>query len=285
MTLPTLPLPKLFNLFPLYSYPLPPAKSSHDKPTLWIVPPGRSLDANANSGLLSANVECLKWQAYIALRGVKNIAVRWDMAPEGALDGRLPNLHVPAGADTESQLLKAQDIPAWVDSRVGSGVDTLQGFKDERMRDESHAWVSLLEGVVHAALTLLQPTPSLLCAFTESDWSRGPPIQAVLNPPPAPLTGFSSLFPSFGTNVTLSALQGQYTESITALSERLGTDTWLLGSENPTALDALLFAYLHCILHSPDVTRFDVARRHNLVDWERKVRTQIQDSFCITSRD
>lgn len=155
MTLPTLPLPKLFNLFPLYSYPLPPAKSSHDKPTLWIVPPGRSLDANANSGLLSANVECLKWQAYIALRGVKNIAVRWDMAPEGALDGRLPNLHVPAGADTESQLLKAQDIPAWVDSRVGSGVDTLQGFKDERMRDESHAWVSLLEGVVHAALVCL----------------------------------------------------------------------------------------------------------------------------------
>jgi metaxin len=52
-------------------------------------------------------------------------------------------------------------------------------------------------------------------------------------------------------------------------------------SRKPTALDALVFAYLHTLLHSTESTRIQVARRPNLVAWERSVRTQVQAAFCL----
>ena len=102
------PLRHFFSLFPLYTHP---PIDSPDKarpltcPTLWIHVPW-SPDAD----VLSSDVECLKWQAYLALRGLADVAVRWDVAVDGALDARLPNLHVPLktlpGASEE---VKAQD--------------------------------------------------------------------------------------------------------------------------------------------------------------------------------
>ena len=47
----------------------------------------------------------------------------------------------------------------------------------------------------------------------------------------------------------------------------------------PTALDALVFAYLHCLIHSPDSVRLDVAGRTNLVLWERRVRELVKSAF------
>ena len=54
-----------------------------------------------------------------------------------------------------------------------------------------------------------------------------------------------------------------------------------LYSRKPTALDALVFAYLHTLLHSNESTRIQVARRPNLIVWERTVRTQVQAAFCL----
>lgn len=48
----------------------------------------------------------------------------------------------------------------------------------------------------------------------------------------------------------------------------------------PTPLDALVFAYLHCILHSKDnAIRVEVSRRVNLVAWERRVQGQVRAAF------
>lgn len=149
----TLPpaLAAFFSHFPLHTYPpVPlPNKTIPKVPTLWILPP-----RNPDVDLLSADVECLKWQAYLALRDLMGIAVRWDVSSEGGLDRRLPNLHVPLpgnGAD-RGELLAAHRIPGWVDSRVDGAPDPLEGYKDKASKDESHAWVTLLEGNVHAAL-------------------------------------------------------------------------------------------------------------------------------------
>lgn len=145
--------------FPLHTYPpitFNPRRPLQ-KPTLWIAPPrALSADETANSDVLSADVECLKWQAYLALRGLLNIGVRWDISPEGAIGGSLPCLHTPASGDASGELLAPDSIRVWVDGRVVSGYDPLDGYRDESLKDESHAWVSLLEGVVHAAL---------VCAF------------------------------------------------------------------------------------------------------------------------
>lgn len=197
----TVPSPIVaFNAhFPLKTYPpiKPLHKSPITVPTLWISPPRAPADS-----LLSADVECLKWQAYIALRGLTNIKLRWDITPEGSIDGALPNLHVPIteslvksnelvrseGAD-DGELLAAHSIPTWVDAKLGvdSNADPLEGYKDKASCAESRAWVSLLEGVVHAALVSLHIT---LRVYFNS--YCGVPIPANI-PAAAPLSAFNFL--------------------------------------------------------------------------------------------
>ncbi len=251
------PLRHFFSLFPLYTHP---AIESPDKarpltsPTLWIQVPW-SPDAD----VLSSDVECLKWQAYLALRGLSDIAVRWDIAVDGALDARLPNLHVPlktlpaaseevkAQDDGEGELLPAHLIPEWVDGQVGA-LDELEGYVDEASRDESRAWVALLEGNVHAALVrprvtdrgwpldacisqvLSQPSSSSFLSLISPYQHKARPLETVLPHPPAPLFGISSLLPPYGTHVDVEAIEQQYRDAIASLSERLGTDKWFLGS-------------------------------------------------------
>uniref|UniRef100_A0A0W0EUK5 Uncharacterized protein n=1 Tax=Moniliophthora roreri TaxID=221103 RepID=A0A0W0EUK5_MONRR len=157
-------LQSLFSHFPLYTYPpiLSGSKKLLKNPTIWVAP-----SSDPDSPLLSGDVECLKWQAYLALRGLSNIQVRTDVDTQGAIDARLPNLHVPfdgaksemkaestGPVDDSTNLLAAHHIPGWVDEQLGHNAleDPLEGFKDETAKDESRAWVSLLEGNVHAAL-------------------------------------------------------------------------------------------------------------------------------------
>jgi metaxin len=153
------PIVAFVSRFPLKTNPpiVPIDKTRLTAPTLWILPP-----RSTSEPLLSGDVECLKWQAYLALRGLRGIKIRWDIAPEGALTGSLPNLHIPNSEATrgenlkkpedaeDGKLLAAHSIPAWVDMKLG--VDSSAGYKDQEARTESRAWVSLLEGTVHAAL-------------------------------------------------------------------------------------------------------------------------------------
>ncbi|KAI0261330.1 hypothetical protein BC834DRAFT_845610 [Gloeopeniophorella convolvens] len=272
------PLAKLFSYFPLKTYPPSlPEKTPLTGPLLWIHPP-----PNTDS-LLSADVECLKWQAHLALRGVSGVGVRWDIAREGALGERLPNLQVPSALapDADGELLPAHNIPAWIDEHVGP-LDELEGYADVAARDESHAWIALLEGDVQAALTLAQPEPSfLLHSVLQLPSPTVPrPLETMLSPPPAPLSGLASLLPPYGgPRVAPAAIAARYREAIAALSERLGTDEWLLGSRAPTALDAAAFAYLRVLLHAEDDLRIEVARRVNLIQWEHRVHDLIRASF------
>ncbi|KAI0291078.1 hypothetical protein B0F90DRAFT_407905 [Multifurca ochricompacta] len=296
------PLAKLFSYFPLKTYPpLNPIKVPIINPLLWIHPPAPSVPGKESA--LSADIECLKWQAHIALRGLQDISVRWDISEEGALGGRLPNLQVPSelARDVDGELLAAHNIPTWIDEKVGE-LDDLEGFKDVESRDESHAWISLLEGDVHAALVRLLKknqfpsthffitgfglgvgsTPTFL--FYHSVLQMPPsttqrPIENILTPPPAPLSGFSSILPPYGARLLPSAIASRYRDAIAALSERLGQHEWFLGSSGPTALDAVAFAYFHVLLHAEDDLRIEIARRVNLVHWEHRVRERVRAAF------
>ncbi|GJJ10539.1 hypothetical protein Clacol_004766 [Clathrus columnatus] len=279
-------LKMLYSQFPLrYTAAIlpPPLNASSSAPVLWIAPP------LATSKYLSTDVECLKWQAYIALRGLKDINIRWDIYSSGGIDGRLPCLWIPP-LDSERQLsrgelLGARTIPGWADEIQGEHVwnTESEGYIDENARDESRAWVALLEGVVHAALLIHQSTPSPLSAWLYSPSPALSHMSATLCPPPAPMTGYNSVIPCQGTNIQALSLHQRYQEAISALSERLGTDKWFLGSSGPTPLDALIFAYLHIALH-PQVKNMERARTEithhvNLVAWERKVRFIVQGAF------
>lgn len=66
-----------------------------------------------------------------------------------------PANHSSTGAiDDNTELLAAPHIVEWVDVKLAHSVldDPWEGYKDEAAKDESRAWVALLEGNVHAAL-------------------------------------------------------------------------------------------------------------------------------------
>ncbi|KAL1660831.1 hypothetical protein GGF50DRAFT_105960 [Schizophyllum commune] len=293
MSWPTLPSPflKLFETFPLHTYPAIPPPShlrcTPSVPTLWIHPPPEASDC------LSADVECLKWQAYLALthaaaRQQQRIALRWDIPAEGALEGRLPNLHLPSG-----DLIPAHNIAAFEDGALGEEPEN-EGYRGPQEKDESRAWVELLEGVVHAALILASP-PKAFSPISLLSSPTPDTIDALL-PTPAPSIASASLLPltlplhlplpwvSKKMDRQRDSVFTQYAVAVHALSERLGTDKWFLGSDAPTPLDALLFAYLHCILTSPlDKSKRDlreeITRHVNLVAWEWRVRGLVRKGF------
>ena len=51
------------------------------------------------------------------------------------------------------------------------------------------------------------------------------------------------------------------------------------GHSGPTALDAAAFAYLHVLLHAEDDLRVEVARRVNLIHWERRTHERVSAAF------
>lgn len=134
---------KFYSHFPLYTYDDTPSPSTSKPrhPTLWIHPP------TSASSYLSSDIECLKWQTYLVLREIPNIQLRWDIQPDGGVNGVLPSLHLP-----DSDLLGTDRIPSWADRVLGDNGGELEGYTSAELRDESRAWVSLFEGVIHSAL-------------------------------------------------------------------------------------------------------------------------------------
>lgn len=81
------------------------------------------------------------------MRKVPEVKLRWDVQPDGGINGVLPSLHLPNG-----DLLGAPRIPTWVDSVLHASIEELEGYKTAELRDESRAWITLFERDVHAAL-------------------------------------------------------------------------------------------------------------------------------------
>ncbi|KAG9123772.1 hypothetical protein FRC07_014001, partial [Ceratobasidium sp. 392] len=262
-----------FSLFPLHRYPdnLPPPTplTTARGVTLLIAPPPRAhlssgdpLRVHPGGSHLSADVECLRWQAYLALRGVRDVRVSWA----AGIEGGVPKLVLPPGAkrprgvdmvslveslesegaDTEekgSDILRERDervetqmsthrevldavrIPGWADEVQGQSVDAFEGFIDAATRDESRAWTILVEGL------LATPTPPLLISLLRPQPSTTT-LQTTLSPPPVPLTGLSTPLPLPQTPVRVASagLRIEFREAMRALSGRLGGDEWFLGS-------------------------------------------------------
>nr|GAT55506.1 predicted protein [Mycena chlorophos] len=214
--------------------------------------------------------------AYLALRGLDRLSIRSDIAPEGALDARLPNLQLPDG-----QLLPARLIPTWAEEMLDEPEKSLEGYKDQEALDESRAWVSLLENDVHAALLFYQPQPSYVASLVTVQQPPVRPLEAILSPPPPPLFGLNTIFPALGSShISPAQIDAKYRAAIAALGDRLGTDKWFLGSSDPTPLDALVFAYVHTLLHTANhIVRMEVTRRVNLVGWELRIRALVSAAF------
>ncbi len=76
-----------------------------------------------------------------------DVRVRWDVTPDGSVDGRLPSLQT-----VERTVLGARMIPGWVDDELQTEDDALKATGTLPRRTRARAWVALLEGTVHTAL-------------------------------------------------------------------------------------------------------------------------------------
>jgi metaxin len=220
---------------------------------------------NPEHSLLSSDVECVKWQAYLALRGIPGgIKIHWELASEGALDGRLPNLYLPppnrllrkekegqlGTARIKGELLESRRIPSWVDgetSKFSKREDedrNLEGYQDEEARDESKAWVTLLEGDIRAALRAFEEIPSIIkriTSFPRPEVSERPLLSVTF-------TGLSSMIPPWGSQVAKEPIFERYKEGIAALSVRLGNDKWFLGSRYELRSELIIFVNEQCYI-------------------------------------
>ena len=75
-----------------------------------------------------------------------------------------------------------------------------------------------------------QPSSQSLLSLISPFQTPSRPLEAILAHPPAPLFGISALLPPYGAHVDVAAVEQQYKDAISSLSERLGTDKWFLGS-------------------------------------------------------
>lgn len=284
------PLKKFYSLFPLYIYPhteIPPppafrtpkglneddedgykVKAIAAHPTLFILPP-----KDASKSLLSSDIECIKWQAYLALREIHGgLRLSWSLASEGALDGQLPNLYLPppqqllnkyppgSNKEIKGELLESKRITSWIDGELGktttdddvSGI--LEGYRSEEARDESKAWLSLLEGDIDAAFVITSPVLPILTRLT----TFNSPTHVQTPVLSSPLTGVSSMIPPLGKRVLHTPIMERYAEGMAALSTRLRHDKWFLGSKCVCTLPLKCYG-LTIIRHSagdlPSLTR------------------------------
>ncbi|KAF8319352.1 hypothetical protein DL93DRAFT_2108678 [Clavulina sp. PMI_390] len=258
---------KFYSYFPLYYNEDETVNSSPPNPTLWVAP-------GFGDSPLSGDIECLKWQTYLALRKTPSIRTRYDVQPDGGPGGILPALHLPNG-----EVLSPARIPGWADEILAAPLDPLEGYPSEKLRDESRAWISLFEGVIHGALLVTLPLKSTLKSSLDPSADKSASessISSFFHPPLAPVTGIWSVVPPYGLNLSYPTVIQRYEEAINAVSERLGSDQWFLGSQAPTALDAVMFSYLHRALNHKDSKVITAVRtRVNLVVWERKVRALV----------
>ncbi|PVG02645.1 hypothetical protein CPB86DRAFT_724876 [Serendipita vermifera] len=261
-------------------------------PILFIHPP-----LDSEHSLLSSDVECVKWQAFLALRGIPGgIKVQWDLPREGALEARLPNLYLPppnrllrkekqgqlGKTVIKGELLESRRIPSWVDgeiSKFSKGEDddkNLKGYQDEEARDESKAWTTLLEGDVHAALRAFEEAPSIIkriTSFPQPEAAERPLLSVTF-------TGLSSVIAPWGSKIVKEPILERYREGIAALSVRLKNDKWFLGSRKPTALDAMAFACISTgIQHRCPEINQEVTKWANLVAWEQRVRKVVEEAL------
>jgi hypothetical protein len=108
---------------------------------------------------------------HIALRGLQDVSVRWDILQEGALGGCLPNLQIPSQRmdKPDGELLVAQDILTWIDGKIRAP-DDFQGLKTSSRETKA------MPGLCYSNATFTWPSKSSSTSHslsaTCSSWPR-----------------------------------------------------------------------------------------------------------------
>ena len=259
------PLKRLFDRFPLYTYPanrLPlSASACHARAqrssVLYIFAAPHA--SSSSSYGLSLNPSCLRYQTLLKLAGIpfETAVANNHASPSGSL----PYLVTPEG-DT-SKIIAASGLKKFIQSRAPPEAVEMVA---------SSAYLALLDPIRHAyliALYLEDETFKKVCVPLYIDTaSRSRLVRAALAPPlraaaleevlgagnEAPATsiaGFGRGWTQGTQPVFDEAVYESASDAFTALSTLLGDSLWfgqMEGQAIPGWLDASVFAYTHVLL-------------------------------------
>ncbi|KAK3491450.1 hypothetical protein B0T13DRAFT_75070 [Neurospora crassa] len=280
------PLQKVFDTFPLLAYDVNalPARAqsatSGDLPTLHVF----STEEEALRGAPSFNPNCLKWQAFLKIAGVKfQILPSTNHAsPTGALPFILPTRSSPTDAPSPIPSSKLHDYALKYGTSNPPEVsalrlDAYQALLDVPIRN---AWLQALyrDPEYTDLLDRFYITPA-----SSSYWVRGALRHQLRR---AAETEILKTGPGGAASTALSLLvdeQSVYRAAVNAL-EALATllseskTGWFFGAETPTIFDASVFAYTHLMLKYMSDAEGEVEGEKDFILASRKLGTMVRSA-------
>ncbi|KAI7872531.1 hypothetical protein BDF14DRAFT_1877738 [Spinellus fusiger] len=237
--LPTLELPSFLEFlklknFPLKTYPAVYQPPRLQKDTLYIYGPGW------NDSWGSFDVECLQLQIYLKICNIDFDIVNSN-EPDASPSGALPFLATVTGS-----VLHGQQIHTWISEN--DKARSLSGKEAE----EAKAFITLANTKLKAALLYFQWLEPVNYTRVTS--------KAYFGHTPAPIHSILAYQKQQKTTQYLLAdhdtlvreeIYSDALHALEALSIQLGDNDYFFNASEPTWVDAVVFAYLHIILGSP----------------------------------
>ncbi|GAB5588091.1 Metaxin-2 [Umbelopsis nana] len=247
--LPTIELPAFLEPFklkklPLKTFPATYEPSRPDKPALHIFGPG--WEANHTS----FDVDCLAMQIYLKFCGV-DFDVVLSNEPYSSPKGKLPYLVVPP-----DHCLYGEQIHHWLEK-----TEKQKKLSNEAESSEAKAFIAMVEKMLGAALMF-----SLWLEPLNANELTCPKYFAQVSSPIDKLLAYrkkeevvQSLLIDRDVLIREEIYQAA-AEALSALSVKLGSKEHYFGSEHPTYVDAIAFAYFHIILAIPQITDSNISK-------------------------
>ncbi|KAI8069319.1 hypothetical protein BC940DRAFT_237233 [Gongronella butleri] len=245
--LPTLELPPFLEFLKLKSLPLKvyppvnqPKRITND--TLYIYGPG------PRDSAASFDVDCLIAQIYMRFCGV-DVAIVNSNEPKASPSGQLPYFATVTG-----QVLAGDQIEQWIK-------DNNKDVLLDQLKDEAIAFMAMLKSKLHAAWLFsmwLEPLNYSEHALPLYFGHVPAPVNSILGR--AKKDHVTQQLLTDRDVLSREEIYADAGQVLEALSVKLGENTYFFGKSEPTLMDAVVFAYLHCILSVPPVKRPDAAR-------------------------
>ncbi|KAG2173378.1 hypothetical protein INT44_008730 [Umbelopsis vinacea] len=241
--LPTIELPAFLEplklkKFPLKTFPATYEPTRPTKPTLQVFGPGWE------GKQASFDVDCLSMQVYLKFCGV-DFDVVHSNEPYASPKVKLPYLVVPP-----DHCLYGEQIHHWLQKNEKS-----KKLGKEAEDIESKAYVTMIEKKLGAALLFtlwLEPLNASELTSAKYFGHVSNPIDKLLAYRKKEEVVQSLLI---DRDVLIrEEIYQSAAETLSALSVKLGANDYFFGSDYPTYLDAVAFAYFHVILAIPQIT-------------------------------
>ncbi|CAO3565397.1 unnamed protein product [Mortierella alpina] len=254
------PFYRFLARFPLRQSPAPHVRPRPVRPIMYAYAPGwmaaqqQESSEKAPKIVGSFDVDSLKWMAYLKFNHIE-FDIKPAFEPTMSPSGKLPFLALPNGS-----LVTADGFEAFVQENKPKSA-TAQLNLDEAA--EAVAFTTLAESKIHSALTytLWFEAPHFEATTRQHYFGHHNRLLATLLEYLEKSRIVHSMLLT-RTQIDRELIFDEAVTAIDALAVELGDkNEYFFGKDEPSSLDAIVFAYLHVILTMPKIRHVDDAGR------------------------